>query len=101
MSTKFLILVVMIVSIALVGCQSGCMSVTGGYEDATGTITWCKDLPSSQAVQRTVLVEEDGERALIVTESEMKKINDKIDSVTAKFISKKETVLETFLERIK
>ena len=101
MKTIIILASIITVVSVLVGCQSGCLSVTGGYEDATGTITWCKDLPSSQAVQRTVLVEEDGERALIVTESEMKKINDKIDSVTAKFISKKETVLETFLERIK
>lgn len=100
MSTKFLVLVVMIVSIALMGCQSGCLSLTGSYKDAAGTITWCKDQASTQALQRPVLVDGDGERALIITESEMKKLNDKIDKVTPAFLSKKEYVIEAFLEKL-
>ena len=100
MSTKFLVLVAMIVSIALMGCQSGCLSLTGSYKDATETITWCKDQTSTQALNRPVLVDSDGERALIITETEMKKLNDKIDKVTPAFLSKKKYVIEAFLEKL-
>lgn len=93
-------LFILILALSLIGCQSGCLSVTGGYKDATGTITWCKDQASTQALQRPVLVDGGGERALIITESEMKKLNDKIDKVTPAFLSKKESVIEAFLEKL-
>ena len=113
MSTKFfnysfcltfsplIYLFILILTLSFVSCQSGCLSVTGGYKDATGTITWCKDQASTQTLQRPVLVDSDGERALILTESEMKKINEKIDTVTSSFLSKKETQIEIFLEKLK
>ncbi len=100
MSTKLTIILISLLGIIFTGCQSGCLSVTGGYKDATGTITWCKDQASTQALQRPVLVDSDGERALILTETEMKKLNDKIDKVTPAFLSKKAGVIEAFLEKL-
>ena len=97
--------IAIIVCATFFGCAGSCITLGGTYKDAKGEITWCKDASASNDVGRDVLVNnDDGEKAIIVTESEMQKINEQLNdvpAVKAKKITEKKTVLETFLEHLK
>lgn len=101
---KYIIFIIALLSFVLAGCN-GCLTVAGGYKDFDGSVTWCKDAQTTTGVGRDVLVNnDDGEKAIIVTETEMQKINEQLNdvpAVKAKKITEKKTVLETFIEHLK
>jgi hypothetical protein len=62
----------------IAGCKGHCVTVGGGYGDYEGEITYCFDAKKSKDLKKPVLEKEDGEKALIVDESDARSINEKI-----------------------
>ena len=75
--------IAIIVCATLLGCAGSCITLGGTYKDAKGEITWCKDKQVSNDLGRDVLQNDSGEKAIILPESELKLINDKLDGEVA------------------
>ncbi len=94
---KIIILVMSIVCV-LIGCAGSCITLEGTYKDYKGGLTWCKDAQTSATLDRDVLKNDDGTKAIIVDESELKKINSALDATVS---IKSENLKESELEKYK
>ena len=91
----------MIVLISAIGCNQGCLSVSGDYKDFGGSVNWCFDKDSSQVVQRPVLSNDLGTTALIVTEGELSEINKILEVKASVASTEKIHPIEKFCKLIK
>lgn len=57
------------------GCTGHCIKFEGTYDKFSGGLTWCKDVPLTNANGRETLEnKESGEKALLIKEKEIEKI---------------------------
>ena len=64
----------------IAGCGTGsCITVGGNYKDATGEITYCFDKVGSGQAGKPVLSGSDGTDNIVLTETDVTKLLDKLD----------------------
>jgi hypothetical protein len=73
------LLVILAVVTVLSGCSGHCIKLEGGYSGVQGSIEYCIDKPTSENAGKPVLTDDKGNKNIILTEDDVKKINEKIE----------------------